>query len=51
LDDVEKKIILEVVKNYDSSRKAGKVLEISNTVVLNKNEEVWFRLSAATLIG
>jgi TyrR family helix-turn-helix protein/PAS domain S-box-containing protein len=36
LDDVEKMVILEVVKNYDSSRKAGKVLGISNTAVLNK---------------
>lgn len=36
MDEVEKKVILEVVKSYDSSRKAGKVLGISNTAVLNK---------------
>ncbi|WP_312476221.1 sigma 54-interacting transcriptional regulator [Neobacillus sp.] len=36
VDEVEKKVILQVLKTHDSSRKAGRVLGISNTTVLNK---------------
>jgi len=33
---VEKQILLEVLKKYPSSRKAGNVLGVSNTTILNK---------------
>jgi PAS domain S-box-containing protein len=36
VDEVERRIILQVLKTNDSSRKAGRVLGISNTTVLNK---------------
>jgi TyrR family helix-turn-helix protein/PAS domain S-box-containing protein len=36
VDEVERKVILQVLKTHDSSRKAGRVLGISNTTVLNK---------------
>lgn len=36
VDEVERKVISEVLKIHDSSRKAGRVLGISNTTVINK---------------
>jgi transcriptional regulator of aroF, aroG, tyrA and aromatic amino acid transport len=33
---VEKQVLKHVLKKYNSSRKAGKVLGVSNTTILNK---------------
>ncbi|MCL2338254.1 MAG: sigma 54-interacting transcriptional regulator [Firmicutes bacterium] len=36
VSEVEKQILIRVLKNHPSSRKAGKVLGVSNTTILNK---------------
>ncbi|WP_106406281.1 sigma 54-interacting transcriptional regulator [Bacillus marinisedimentorum] len=40
VSEVERKVILEVLKTHDSSRKAGRVLGISNTTVINKMKKL-----------
>ena len=36
VSDVEKQVLLRVLKTHTSSRKAGKILGVSNTTILNK---------------
>ena len=36
VSDVEKQVLLRILKTYSSSRKAGRILGVSNTTILNK---------------